>query len=208
MILRFHAVAKKISREDPIHQTIQAELDRADEVMAEGREKVRNLREAGESLSDLPTAFRRVASGFSTDSQLTFQTAVEGVVRELHPVVLEEAYSVGREALLNAFTHSGALHVEAEIKYDAEQFRLRVRDDGCGVDPAVLEKGGRTGHWGLQGMRERARRIGGQVRLWSRPGAGTEVEFTIPAATAYRSGGTRSKMLWFRRSSSTGSQAL
>ena len=74
-----------------------------------------------------------------------------------------------------------------EITYESREFRLRIRDDGRGIDPEVLEKGGRDDHWGLQGMRERAKRIGAKLDLWSRPGSGTEVELTVPAATAYPS---------------------
>jgi len=125
---------------------------------------------------------------------------VEGRARDLDPTVLEESFSIGREALLNALAHSGALHVELEIAYDASQFRLRIRDDGRGIDPEVLGRGGRSDHWGLQGMRERARRIGANLELWSRPGAGTEVELKVPAATAYRSAPAAATTSWFRRS--------
>ncbi|MBV8834012.1 MAG: hypothetical protein JO108_32835, partial [Acidobacteriaceae bacterium] len=78
-----------------------------------------------------------------------------------------------------------ASEIEAEIRYEDRAFRLRVRDDGKGIDPNVLQAGGRTGHWGLTGMRERAHAIGGQLEIWSNPGAGTEVELCIPAAVAY-----------------------
>jgi len=102
-------------------------------------------------------------------------------------MIREESYFVGREAIINALTHSDGRNVEVEIIYDSSEFRLRIRDDGRGIDPDVLEKGGRSGHWGLQGMRERADRIGAKLNLWSRPGSGSEVELTVPAATAYRS---------------------
>ena len=121
------------------------------------------------------------------------KTVVEGSARELHPVVLEESYSVGREALLNALSHSEGQHVEVEITYDPKQFRLRIRDDGRGIEPEILEKGSRDGHWGLPGMRERAQKLGGQLEFWSRPGTGTEVELTVPAKTAYRSSAAKSK---------------
>ena len=94
---------------------------------------------------------------------------------------------------MNALSHSEGQHVEVEITYDGKQFRLRVRDDGRGIEPEILERGGRDGHWGLQGMRERAQKIGGQLEFWSKPGSGTEVELTVPAKTAYRSSATRSK---------------
>ena len=83
--------------------------------------------------------------------------------------------------------------------YDPRQFRLRVRDDGRGVDPGILEKGGRPGHWGMQGMRERAQGMGAQLELWRRPGSGTELELLVPAATAYRSGRAPAKTSWLGR---------
>jgi signal transduction histidine kinase len=139
-----------------------------------------------DALSDLAAALERVAQELSPDGKAAFKSVVEGHPRELHPMVVEETYSIGREALLNAFTHSGGQNVEVELTYDPRQFRLRIRDDGRGIDPEVIEAGGRADHWGLQGMRERAKRIGAQLYLWSRPGAGTEVELKVPAATAYR----------------------
>jgi signal transduction histidine kinase len=160
-------------------------LDRADEVLAEGRDRIRNLRVNSASLSDLPAAFRAVAEETSQGRDAIFKTVVEGHVRELHPLVLEECYCIGREAIINALSHSEGQHVEVEIAYDARQFRLRVRDDGRGIERKILEAGGRSGHWGLQGMHERAQKIGGQLKFWSRPETGTEVELTVPGATAY-----------------------
>jgi signal transduction histidine kinase len=108
-------------------------------------------------------------------------------------MVREECFAIGREAIINSLDHSGGLHVEVEIAYDSRQFRLRVRDDGRGIDPGILDKGGRDGHWGLQGMRERASKIGAQLKLRSHPGSGTEVELLVPSATAYRSGRAKRK---------------
>jgi signal transduction histidine kinase len=97
---------------------------------------------------------------------------------------------------------SDILHAEVEIAYDARQFRLRIRDNGRGIDADILEKG-RSDHWGLQGMRERAGKMGGQLEFWSRRGSGTEVGLTVPAAMAYRSL-AKSKASWFRRASGVG----
>jgi signal transduction histidine kinase/ligand-binding sensor domain-containing protein len=199
LILKVHAVAKHMPPEEPSRQAIEKALDHADQVLAEGRDRVRNLRVTAESLSDLSAAFQRVAEETAPSRAATLRTVVEGDVRELHPVILEESYSIGREALINALVHSEGLHVEVEIIYDARQFGLRVRDDGRGINADILEKGGRNNHWGLQGMRERAVRIGAQLELWSRPGAGTEVGLTVPAAMAYRAL-AKSKSSWFRRS--------
>ena len=191
LILKFHAVSKQIPADMPAHNALEKTLDHADEVLAEGRDRIRNLRVHSASLSDLPAAFRSVAEETSEGRDAIFKMVVEGHVRELHPLVLEECYCIGREAIINALSHSEGQHVEAEIAYDSRQFRLRVRDDGRGIEPGILEAGGRAGHWGLQGMRERAEKIGGQLRFWSRPETGTEVELTVPGATAYQGSSTK-----------------
>ncbi|HEU4769038.1 MAG TPA: two-component regulator propeller domain-containing protein [Pyrinomonadaceae bacterium] len=193
LILKFHAVSKQIPADMPAHSALEKTLDHADQVLAEGRDRIRNLRVQSASLSDLPAAFRSVAEETSEGRDAVFKTVVEGRVRDLHPLVLEECYCIGREAIINALTHSDGQNVEAEIAYDSRQFRLRVRDDGRGIDPKILEAGGRAGHWGLQGMRERAEKIGGELRFWSRPETGTEVELTVPGATAYQGLSQRSR---------------
>ena len=151
------------------------------------------------SFGGLPAAFQQVAEETFQGGDAILQTVVEGRVRELHPVVREEAYSIGREALVNAFTHSNGKRIEVEIIYDPRQFRLRVRDDGHGIDPKILEKGGRADHWGLQGMRERAQKIGAQLKLWSRAETGTEIELIVPGATAYKAVGDQSRSSWLAR---------
>ena len=189
LILKFDAIAKKIPKEEVAHNAIENILDHADRVLAEARDRVRNLRATPVSLRDLQSAFQEVAEETSKGREATFKTVVEGTVRNLHPIVLEECFAIGREALINAFRHSGALRIEVEIAYDPRQFRLRVRDDGRGIGAGVLDAEPFADHWGLQGMRERADRIGAQLDLSSTPGSGTEVELTIPAATAYLSPG-------------------
>lgn len=185
LILKFYAVSKQIPADLPAHSALEKTLDHADQVLAEGRDRILNLRVNSASLNDLPAAFRSVAEETSLGRDAIFKTVVEGHVRDLHPLVLEECYCIGREAIINALSHSEAQHVEAEITYDSRQFRLRVRDDGRGIESKILEAGGRAGHWGLQGMRERTHKIGGQLKFWSRPGTGTEVELTVPGTTAY-----------------------
>ena len=194
LILKFHAVSKQIPADTAAYDALEKTLDHADKVLAEGRDSIRNLRVNSASLSDLPAAFRSVAEETSQGRDAIFKTVVEGRARDLHPLVLEECYCIGREAIINALTHSEGQYVEAEIAYDSRQFRLRVRDDGRGIDPRILEAGGRSGHWGLQGMNERAQKIGGQLRFWSRPETGTEVELTVPGATAYQGSAQRSKL--------------
>ena len=201
LILKFHAIAKQIPSDEPAHDALEKTLDHADEVLAEGRDRLRNLRATSIPFGGLPAAFERVAEETPQGADATFKTVVEGRVRELHPMVREECYWIGREAVVNALTHSNGRKVEVEITYDPRQFRLRVRDDGRGIDPKILEEGGRSDHWGLQGMRERAQKIGGQLNLWSRPEAGTEVELIIPGASAYQAAHGKSKKFWLRPAS-------
>ena len=197
LILKFHAVSRQMPTDTPAYEALEKTLDHADQVLAEGRDRIQNLRVNSTSLSDLPAAFRSVAEETSQGGQATFKTVVEGRVRDLHPLVLEECYCIGREAIINALNHSKAQQIEAEISYDSRQFRLRIRDNGQGIDPKILEAGGRSGHWGLQGMQERSQKIGGQLRFWSRPETGTEVELTVPGATAYQGSTPEKKKFWF-----------
>lgn len=197
LILKFHAVWNQIPKDTPTYIALERTLDHADQILAEGRARIQNLRVDSASLSDLPAAFRCVAERTSQGRDATFKTVVEGRVRDLHPLVLEECYCIGREAIINSLSHSEAQRIEAEITYDSLQFRLRVRDNGRGIDPKILEAGGRPGHWGLRGMQERAQKIGGQLKFWSRPETGTEVELTVPGATAYQRPSHKQKKFWF-----------
>jgi signal transduction histidine kinase len=102
----------------------------------------------------------------------------------LNPMLRDEVYRIGREALINAFRHAAAHRIEVELSFTSALFRVCVRDDGCGIDPQTLDAG-RDGHWGLSGMRERADRIGARLRVGNVAAGGTEVELTIPGAVAY-----------------------
>jgi len=110
---------------------------------------------------------------------------VEGTPRDVHPVLRDDIYRIAGEALRNAFRHAQARRIGVTIRYGERQFRLRVRDDGKGISPEVLDEKGRAGHWGLPGMRERAELIGGQLDIWSQEESGTQVELSIPASLAY-----------------------
>jgi signal transduction histidine kinase len=122
---------------------------------------------------------------------------VEGPPRNLHPIIRDELYRITREALRNAFRHAHAHRIEVEITYAERLFRLRIRDDGEGIAPEVLKQG-RPGHYGLNGMRERARQIGAKLSTWSRPGSGTEIELSITGSRAYGRSAKRSRWQLFR----------
>src|SRR5262249_15391633 len=137
--------------------------------ITEGRNAVQGLRTSMVETNDLAAAIgtlgKDLASAASQPPEFTIQ--VEGALRELHPVLRDEVYRVAGEALRNSFHHANAQHIEVEVRYDERQFRLRVRDDGKGIDPKLLADHGRPGHFGLHGMRERAERVGGKLTVWS-----------------------------------------
>ena len=198
LILRFQAITNRITKEDPTHDMMERALEHADEVLLEGRERVRNLRSEETVIVGLSEALTSCVNELSHDRRADISVSVVGPPQVLHAVVRDEAFRVGREALANALKHSNALKIEAEITYDSTGLSLRVRDNGDGIDETILNSG-RPGHWGLSGMRERAKKIGARLNLWSRLGAGTEVELIVPASIAYSTGLARSRWYWFRR---------
>jgi signal transduction histidine kinase len=190
LILRVHAASRQLAARgptgDPAVELLETALRQADEVMAEARDRVLELRTPAAVFGDLPNALTALGEELAAMHGTTFRSITEGTLRALAPDVKEEAYRIGREALLNAFRHALADSVETQFIYAGSELRVRIRDDGVGIDAAVVESGTRPGHWGLTGMRERAEKIGATLDLWSRAGAGTEIELTIPASIAYQ----------------------
>jgi signal transduction histidine kinase/ligand-binding sensor domain-containing protein len=198
-LLRFQTVFQLLP-ERPIEakEKLGSTIEQAAEAITEGRDAVQGLRDSTIQGNDLALAISTLGQELSTDStghRPGFRVALEGQSRDLHPILRDEVYKIAAEALRNAFLHAHAKQIEVEIRYDNEQFRLRVRDDGKGVDPAILSSQGSKGHYGLPGMRERAALIGGKLVVWSEVDAGTEVELRVPA-TAYATAQRRS---WFSR---------
>jgi signal transduction histidine kinase len=176
-------------------EALDGALDRADQAIVEGRDAIQNLRSSTILSNELAQAITTLAEELthrpdSEGGSPTFRMSIEGSPRDLHPIVRDDIHRIAREALRNAFHHAQADHIEAEVTYGAREVRLRIRDDGKGIDPTHLGAG-RARHWGLAGMRERAVRIGAQLNLWSEVGAGTEVELRIPGSVAYGAPGGR-----------------
>jgi signal transduction histidine kinase len=187
LVLRFQAVANRIARREPVGELLDSALKRADRVLEEGRDQVLNLREGAGSVSELGRALAAAGEQLARLYSAEFRASIEGAPRDLHPIAREELLFIGREALANAFRHAAAGTIEAEVSYGDAALTMRVRDDGRGIDAEVLRIG-RPGHWGLAGMRERARNIRAALEVWSRPGAGTEIELSLQAELAYRKG--------------------
>ena len=198
LVLRFDAVMKTIPVDHPARNLMYFVLVWADEVLLEGRERVRDLRHDETSISELPDMLAASGNELAREHPIRFSPSVIGTQRPLDPVVGDEVFRIGQEALTNAFRHSQSTKIELEITYERNRLQLRVRDDGIGINHHVLH-GGRDGHWGLVGMRERTEKIGGQLRIWSQEGAGTEIELTVPAAIAYHLSGDGFGSRWMER---------
>ena len=186
LLMRFQAVSNELA-EGELKQELDEAIDRATGAITEGRDAVQGLRSSVVERNDLAAALgtlgKELAAPSSQPPEFTMQ--VEGAAHDLHPILRDEVYRVAGEALRNAFRHADARRIEVEIRYDERVFRLRVRDDGKGIGPNLLAEGGRAGHFGLRGMRERAKRVEGKLTVWSELGSGTEVELRVPASHAY-----------------------
>jgi len=197
LLLRFQTVSQLLP-ERPIEarEQLDATIERAAKAITEGRDAVQGLRASTVQTNDLALAISTLGEELASDpanqGSPAFRVTVEGEPRGLHPILRDEVYRVAAEALRNVFRHAHAKHVEVEIRYDNQQFRLRVRDDGKGMDPAVQSGQEPKGHFGLHGMRERAKLAGGELAIWSEVDAGTEVELNIPASVAYAAAQNRS----------------
>lgn len=199
LIFRFHSVRDLLPGEPArAIDALEGALDRADQAIVEGRDAIQNLRSSTTVGNELAQAIAALAEELTADpgsaqAPAAFNLTVEGTPRDLHPIVRDDIHRIAREALRNAFRHARADHIEAEVTYAAHEVRLRIRDDGVGMNQQHLT-GGRARHWGLASMRERAEQIGATLSLWSEPGAGTEVELRIPGGVAYGASG-REKLL-------------
>jgi signal transduction histidine kinase/ligand-binding sensor domain-containing protein len=165
---------------------LEKAMHQAEHAIVEGREAIQGLRSSVVETNDLALDMRTLGEELAAGSNsAAFQVHVEGTPRNLHPILRDEVYRITGEGIRNAFRHADAKQIEVEIHYDDRRVRVRVRDDGKGIDPKLLSDTGRQGHFGLRGMRERAKLIGGKLTVWSELGAGTELELSIPAARAY-----------------------
>jgi signal transduction histidine kinase len=169
-------------------QVLDATLDRTEQAIAESRDAIQDIRSDKVAQNALPELLTRAGTELATSQSNqgvpTFGLTVEGERRTLTPIIREEVYRIALELLRNAFRHAKAHRIETEIRYDSDMLRLRVRDDGMGIDLNVLQQKS-SGHWGLRGVRERAERVGAKLDLWSEADAGTEFQLTVPARIAY-----------------------
>ena len=193
--MQLHVVNDQLPESSPTKNQLDHVLKLMGRVVEEGRNAVRGLRPPEDSPYNLQEAFSHLQQELAGQPPLDFHIIVEGSQRSLHPVIRDEVYRIGREAVVNAFRHSEASSVEVELEYGAHQLRLLVRDNGRGIDAHVL-RSGREGHFGLSGMHERAIKIGAKFKVWSRDKEGTEVELSVPGQAAYRSYSAVNRWEW------------
>ena len=189
LMFQFQAVRNLLPRRpEEATRSLDDAIEETERALAESRDAIQGLRSdeiVQDNLAELLKITMQELTASADRKKLIFDLIEEGERRTLSAAAKNEICRIALEILRNAFRHSNATRIEAEIRHDNQMLRVRIRDNGRGIDPMVLKEGGRPGHWGLQGIRERTERIGSQLDFWSESGAGTEVQLTVPAAVAY-----------------------
>jgi signal transduction histidine kinase/ligand-binding sensor domain-containing protein len=190
VLMKLHAMAFVIREHPPeAEKTLGSVIEQVSEAITEGREAVQGMRTSTLVVNDLARAISMLGEDLAEqqadENRTEFRMDAEGTSRELLPLIRDDVYRIVSEALRNAFKHSQATRIEVELRYDPRELRVRIRDNGKGIEPKVLAEGGRVGHYGLPGMKERAKLVGGKLEVWSELGSGTETKLTIPASVAY-----------------------
>jgi signal transduction histidine kinase len=172
-----------MSPDDESKPILERALSTADRIIVEGRNRAGSLRFEHVTDAELIGALRNAGNELNVDQNVQYHVTRTGIEAALQPHVADEVFFAAREAVANAFRHARASHISLELAYGARYFNMVCRDDGRGFGPETQH---RPGHWGLQGIAERAQNVGGQMRVLSKPGEGTEVILPIPSYRAYR----------------------
>lgn len=184
LILMVQGLAGRLERPDTMREEVADALDRADELLSEARDRVSDLHTVGLE-ADIEKALARCGSEVFSEKTMSLTIHSTGSPRVITPGAADDIYRICREALTNALLHASATAVTISIDYDPAEFRVRLKDDGRGIETVIGESGATPGHFGLQGMRERALRHGGTLTIGSGEGTGTEVALAVPSAVAY-----------------------
>ncbi|MRW90531.1 histidine kinase [Duganella sp. FT80W] len=186
LMLRVQTLLKRLPPDGEAYQLVERILNQADQVLAEGRQQVRGLRNQSSDVDELPHLYGALVEQLRDEYATYFALIVTGHQHLLTETAREHLHHIGREALLNAFRHAGASRIELELNYALDHISLEVRDNGRGIDAEVLAAGERPGHWGLIGMRERAAKLGAALNLSCPEGKGTVVRVHAPATMVYQ----------------------
>jgi signal transduction histidine kinase/ligand-binding sensor domain-containing protein len=184
LLLRFQTGTSALPVAEPVRTMFEDLLKQSDQVMHEGRELVLDLRTRFAEDEDLAQALATICAEMQAMFPAKYNVIVQGKPKPIQAGVSEELFRIAKEAITNAFQHAGATKIEVEIVFEERDLKLRVRDDGHGIATSIQEAGGRSGHFGLAGMRERAQGIGAKLDIWSQDSAGTEIEVSISSVLA------------------------
>ncbi len=197
--MHLDTAVNKLPPDSPAKSRLERMREMMQQIIREGRNTVNGLRSSRKiAANDLEQEFSRLSQQLNAHGDAGFRVRVEGSKRLLRPTIHEEIYHICREALANASRHSEASLITVEMEYARNFFKILVRDDGIGIDEQIL-KAGREGHWGLSGMKERAEKIGAKLKVYSRTGAGTEIELIVPARVAFETEKAVSNGNWLHK---------
>ncbi|MGA9769003.1 MAG: sensor histidine kinase [Blastocatellia bacterium] len=195
--MQLHIAVDHLPADLPAKPSLTHVLQIMSQVLEEGQGALKRLRSSASSGSvNIEQAFSRIRQELAVHERIDFRVTVEGRPRPLHPIIRDEVYRIGREALINAFRHSEAKSIEVEVEYKAKQLRVVIRDDGRGIDPQS-QGPGRERQQELAGVRERAEGIGAQLKVRKRAAAGTQVQLSVPGHIAFQSQPSKSPLKWF-----------
>ncbi len=186
LMMRFHLATQSIPSTDPARSEMEEALDSADLLLVESRDRIRDLRYETLQQVSISEALTALADEFAEPSAWQLQIVTRDAPRDLNPVSYWEIYAIAKEALINSFRHSEASEILVTLSFDTARFTIEVTDNGQGIDPDVLNGRKRANHWGLSGMRERAANLRAELKIVSSPGRGTAIKLSIPAALAYQ----------------------
>jgi signal transduction histidine kinase len=202
LLLQFRAAYQLLpSRPEDARRRLGTAIEGAFEAITEGRNAVQGLRALAVGTNDLAPVIKTLGEDLmaqGTDpAPVEFRVEVSGTAIALRPLARDEIYRIAGESLRNAFRHSSATRIEVDLYYETRALRLRVRDNGKGIDAQFLNDHVAGGHYGIPGMRERANLLGGKLTIWTAPASGTEIDLSVAASQAYVE--TSSQRRWFVR---------
>jgi signal transduction histidine kinase/ligand-binding sensor domain-containing protein len=205
LMFQFQAARNMLPRRaDEAAEVLDGAIGATEQTITESRSAIQHLRSEPLGEADLSewltaTGQELARSQNANGDAPAFRLTVEGERKTLTALPQDEVCRITREILRNAFQHAQASRIEVDIRYDDRELRVRIRDDGKGIDPQVLKAGGSAGHWGLRGVRERAQQIGARLDFWSEARLGTEVELSVPGAIVYEKPKERRRFSLFRK---------
>jgi len=183
LTLRFQLAADDLPEEAPARASLITAIDIADNVIAEGRDRVRELRKQQDG--DLQQIICDLIARLEFGPTVAVAISSPGEARSIDPAALDEITRIAGEALFNIHRHAGATQVTVDLDHGTN-LQIRFADNGRGINADIARAGSKAGHYGLLGMSERARRLRGRLTIRRQPDGGTEVLLTVPGAIAYQ----------------------